>query len=168
MEFRNISNYNSHTRTENEEENDYDCVVDHCAEGQTTLVGLTEDEEVDDSQYESVKDHLDALVSVGEQEEDKVECSDHVLRQFQVRLGWNEEYKQELDTFVVEDEIGQMTVLVASDVEDETKNDTNLDDPPDDVDNRIEYFLIVIWARKKLVFYVHLSFGLQVFICWQP
>ena len=65
-------------------------MVDHRAKVQATLIGLSDYKEVDEGRIDSEEDHLDALVRVGDQEEDKVEDGDYVLREFKVRLGRNE------------------------------------------------------------------------------
>ena len=65
-------------------------MVDHRAKVQATLIGLSDYKEVDEGQIDSEEDHLDALVRVGDQEEDKVEDGDYVLGEFKVRLGRNE------------------------------------------------------------------------------
>ena len=65
-------------------------MVDHRTKVQATLIGLSDYKEVDEGQIDSKEDHLDALVRVGDQEEDKVEGGDYVLREFKVRLGRNE------------------------------------------------------------------------------
>ena len=93
-----------------------------------------------------MEDHLDDLVCVEDQKEDKMEDGNHVGRKLEVCFCRHEKNEHELNAFVVKNDISQIPILVTGDVEYEAENDTNLDDQPEIFDDRVQHFMIIIWT----------------------